>query len=150
MDTQNTISDLNMLIEINNDRILGYSIASIEADEKDLKEMFSEFSHTSRVCKSELANEVQRLGGRPSEQTKTNGKIFRVWNSIEDALISKDRKLIIDNCEYAEYINLDIYNNAILNDIADLTLEQQSMLNTQLLLLTADHNKVISLQKIAA
>ncbi len=142
MNNEKSIDVLNTLIEINNDRIEGYETASKETEEQDLKALFSELTQTSQQCKQELAVEVTRLGGTPTEGTKTTGKFFRVWMDVKAALTGKDRKTILSSCEYGEDVAKETYENALENDAEHLSAEQQAIIKEQHSLLKADHDKV--------
>ena len=142
METEKTIDVLNTLITINNDRIEGYETAANETEEQDLKTLFAQFSSTSQKCKTELTNEVIKLGGTPAEGTRTSGKFFRVWMDVKAALTGKDRKAILNSCEFGEDKAKDTYKDALENDLANLSNEQQAMIKAQHILLAADHNKV--------
>lgn len=142
MDKDKSIDVLNTLIEINNDRIEGYETASNETDETDLKTLFAQFIGTSQKCKQALVDEVHRLGGTPIEGTKTTGKFFRVWMDVKAALTGKDRKAIINSCEYGEDTAVDTYEKVLRNKLNDITPAQQSLVSTQHLLIKADHDKV--------
>lgn len=146
METAKTTDVLNELITINNDRIEGYQTASDETEEQDLKELFSQFISTSQKCKSELVSEVSGLGGEIAEGTKTSGKFFRVWMDVKAAITGKDRKAILDSCEFGEDVAVDTYEKALKDDWEELTSEQQSMLRAQLSVIKADHDKVKSLR----
>ena len=146
MNNEKTIEVLNTLITINNDRIEGYETASEETDEQDLKTLFAKFSQTSEKCKQALVSEVNKLGGTASEGTRTTGKFFRVWMDVKAALTGKDRKAILDSCEYGEDAAVDTYEKALKDDLEHLNAEQQTMINTQHALIKADHDKVKSLR----
>ena len=146
MENEKTIDALNKLIEINNDRIEGYETASKETKEGDLKTMFSELTQTSQKCKTELTNEVQKLGGTPIEGTKVSGKFFRVWMDVKAALTGNDRKTILNSCETGEDKAKDTYEKVLENDMENLNLEQQTMIKAQHTLLRADHDKVKSMR----
>ena len=148
MEIEKTIEVLNTLVEINNDRIEGYEKASNETEEHDLKTMFAELAHTSNKCKNELAGEIYKLGGKPTEGTKVSGKFFRVWMDVKTALTGKDRKTILDLCEYGEDMAQETYENTIKNDFEHLTIEQQALVYAQKALLRADHNMVKSLRDV--
>ena len=145
MENQKTIAVLNTLITINNDRIEGYETASKETEEQDLKTLFAQLSSTSQRCKHELTNEVSKLGGTPAEGTLTIGKFFRAWMDVKAALTGKDRKAILNSCEYGEDKAKDTYQNALKNDKENLNLEQQTMIKAQHTLLIADHDKIKSM-----
>jgi uncharacterized protein (TIGR02284 family) len=142
MENEKSIDVLNTLIEINNDRIEGYKTATEETEEEDLKSLFSKLGRTSKKCKAELVAEVERLGGTPDEGTKTTGKFFRVWMDVKAALTGKDRKAILDSCEYGEDVAVDTYNKVIINHPKDLNIEQQKMIGEQCHLIRADHDTV--------
>lgn len=142
MEKEKTIEVLNTLITINNDRIQGYDTAAKETEEEELKSLFAQFAQTSQKCKIELVNEVIKLGGKPAEGTLTAGKFFRVWMDVKTALTGKDRKAILNSCEYGEDIAVDTYYKALRNNLSDISAEQQTMLNAQHALIKADHDKV--------
>jgi uncharacterized protein (TIGR02284 family) len=139
------ITLLNQLVEINNDRIAGYEHAVKETDESTLKSLFTKLAETSRKCREELASEVQKLDGTPKEGTATTGKIYRVWMDIKAALTNKDRKAILNSCEFGEDTAVKAYEE-VLEKTSDLTTEQQFLLKKQYALIKADHDKVRNLR----
>jgi uncharacterized protein (TIGR02284 family) len=145
MDNKKTIEVLNTLITINNDRIEGYETATNETEEQDLKTLFAQFSSTSQKCKQELKTEVSKLGGIPSKGTLASGKFFRVWMDVKAAITGKDRKAILNSCEFGEDMAKDTYKKALENDLEHLSNEQQAMIKKQHTLLIADHDKVKSM-----
>jgi uncharacterized protein (TIGR02284 family) len=139
---------LNTLITINNDRIEGYETAANETEEHDLKSLFAKFSATSQKCNTELNNEVRKLGGTPAEGTRVSGKFFRAWMDVKAALTGKDRKTILNSCEYGEDVAKSTYEKALKNDAENLSAEQQTMIKAQHTLLVADHDKVKSMRDL--
>jgi uncharacterized protein (TIGR02284 family) len=83
------IRQLNELIQINNDRILGYEMAYRECTDFSLRNIFYDIATDSRKFKEELAKEVSLLGGATREKTSTSGKICEVWRNLRTALIGK-------------------------------------------------------------
>ena len=142
MENEKTIAVLNKLITINNDRIEGYQTASDETEEQDLKTMFAEFTSTSEKCKIELISEVNKLGGEIAEGTLASGKFFRVWMDVKAALTGKDRKTILDSCEYGEDVAKGTYEKVLKDDLAELSPEQQAIIRIQHSWIKADHDKV--------
>jgi uncharacterized protein (TIGR02284 family) len=149
MNTEKSIDILNSLIQINNDRIEGYETASKEADETDLKTLFSHFTETSLKCKADLVAEVKRLGGKPIEGTTTSGKFYRVWMDIKSAITGSDRKTIVNSCEYGEDVAVQTYNDA-LSHAEDLTPEQLMMIKEQHSAIKANHDKIKNLRDLMA
>ena len=146
MEDQKSIDVLNKLIEINNDRIEGYETASKETDEIELKTLFAQLAKTSQDCNEELIDEVDQLGGEPIEGTKASGKFFRAWMDVKSALTGKDRKAILDSCEYGEDVAVNTYKKVLENNSEDLTEDQQTIVEEQYEMIKADHDMVKSLR----
>lgn len=142
MNIEKTISAFNSLIVINNDRIEGYKTAEAEAQETDLKMLFSDLMETSVQNRKELVAAVTRLGGTPDEGTRVTGKFFRVWMDVKAAFTGNDRKAILESCEYGEDVALETYNNVLIQDHVDTDSTEKNMLHKQYALLKVDHDKV--------
>jgi uncharacterized protein (TIGR02284 family) len=146
MNNERTIDVLNTLIEINNDRIEGYETASKETDEGDLRRLFAGLIQTSEECKEELTEEVERLGGTPTEGTRVTGKFFRTWMDVKAALTGKDHKALLNSCEYGEDKAIETYDKALKNDRDVLTMEQRTMIEAQRVVLQGDHDEIKDLR----
>jgi len=146
MKNDKTIDALNKLIEINNDRIEGYQTASDETEETDLHTLFADLIETSERCNVDLIDEVEDLDGTPVEGTKISGKFFRVWMDVKAALTGKNRKLILDSCEYGEDMAVSTYDKVIENNSDDLTSDQLEMITSQRELIKNDHDEIKSLR----
>ncbi|MBG6111608.1 uncharacterized protein (TIGR02284 family) [Flavobacterium sp. CG_23.5] len=148
MNADKTIEVLNTFIEINNDRIEGYKVASKGTEKYSLKSLFFEFQQTSRKCKSELIEEVKKLGGIPKKETKIKNKFLKFWSDFKVAFICKDSKDIIHSCERVEYKAVRYYNDVLLHHIKDLNFDQEIMLRNQYILLNVDNDKVKALRDV--
>ncbi|HAC15411.1 MAG TPA: hypothetical protein DCE78_05630 [Bacteroidetes bacterium] len=148
MDKEKTIDALNQLVEINNDRIEGYQKAAENTEERDLKELFSRFEQTSMNCKRELTTEIQKFGGKVIEGTTTSGKFFRTWMDFKSALTGKDRKAILNSCEYGEESADDTYQTVLSDESEYLSPLQQSMIREQHNKLRADRSKIKSMLNV--
>ena len=143
MKNEQTIFILNSLIEINNDRIEGYENASSETDEFDLKELFSRVSYTSEKCIEELQLEVLRLGGKPTDQTRTAGKIFRIWMDFKASITGLNRSAILSSCEQGEDVAVSVYERILKEKSPEnLSAEQIRMIYAQYQSIKSDHDKV--------
>ncbi|MES2655032.1 MAG: PA2169 family four-helix-bundle protein [Bacteroidota bacterium] len=142
MENDKTIEVLNTLITINNDRIEGYETASKETDEHDLKTLFATFIQNSQKCKQELVAEVSMLGGQIAEGTLISGKFFRVWMDVKAALTNKDRKTILNSCEFGEDAMKTTYETTLELNTDLFSAAQKTMIRAQYDLLKADHDKV--------
>lgn len=145
MEKEKTIDALNTLVEINNDRIEGYEKAIENTEERDLKDLFSEFKDTSRKCLSELKSEITKFGGEVTEGTNTSGKFFRAWMDFKSALTGKDRKAILNSCEYGEEQADETYQEVLDDESEHLSPQQQTMVNAQHNLLKIDQNRIKSM-----
>ena len=141
MNKDKTIDVLNELIEINNDRIEGYETATKETEENELKTLFAGFIATSEKCKHELVLQVLKLEGTPEEGTRITGKFFRAWMDVKAALTNKDRKAILNSCEYGEDVADETYRKA-LSDSGNISLITIEMIEAQHILIKADHNRI--------
>ena len=146
MKKEETIDVLNTLVEINNDRIEGYQTASKETVENDLKELFSTLAATSERCKSDLVQEIERLGGKATEGTRTTGKFYRVWMDVKAAATGKDRKAILSSCEFGEDVAVGTYAKAQLKD--ELDSDVKALIKSQYDLIKADHDRIKNLRDV--
>ena len=138
---ENLVSELNKLVEINNDRIRGYERAIAETEDKELKSLFKDMVTHSQKYKLELSNDIKSLGGKPTEGTKTFGKIFRGWMDIKAALTGKDRKEILKSCESGEDAALEVYEEVLKSDIL-IAGSVRKMILDQKQEILRDHNRI--------
>jgi len=127
-----TIEVLNDLIQINNDRIVGYerAIKELKDEDDDLKVLFASMIAESHRNKIALATEVQSLGADPGKGTTTSGKVYRAWMDVRSVFTGHDRHTILENCEAGEDAAQRAYKSALEQDalpafIKDLLVQQQ-------------------------
>jgi uncharacterized protein (TIGR02284 family) len=143
MENEKTIDLLNSLVEINHDRVEGYKTAMEETkDDEELKESFLSFQQTSYSCNAALIAEVHQLGGTPEEGTKNTGKIHRVWMDFKAIVSGHNHKAILSSCAFGDEAAIKVYKDILENDRALLSEDQQTMLQSQLVLITSDYDKV--------
>ncbi len=133
---------VNDLIEINNDRIVGYEKAAKETNSKDadLRSLFTDMADESKTYVTELKKHVQKAGENPAEGTTARGKIYRVWMDVKAAVTGHNRKAILDSCEFGEDAAQRAYDSALETD--DLTTEVRSLINEQKTKLKRSHDKI--------
>ena len=139
-----SIDVLNSLITINNDRIQGYETAIEETEDQDLKTLFAKNIQTSQNCKSELISAVTKLGGEPADGTRMDGEIYRVWMDLKAMVTGKDRKAILNSCEYGEDVAVKTYQRAMKDN--DLASEYHTLVSEQYSKIKADHDTVRSMR----
>lgn len=141
------ISQLNDLVEINNDRIHGYERAISETDDEDLVYLFTNMAAHSRSNKSDLGREILSLGGIPTESTKNTGKLFRAWMDIKAALTGKNRKEILRSCEFEEDTALNIYEEVLRNGDNSLTENIRKLILIQKQEMQVDYGRIKALRE---
>ncbi len=131
--TQATTEVLNDLIQINNDRIEGYTHAlkGLKNDETDLKALFLSLINDSNRYKNELGKEVEVLGKDIETSTTTSGKIHRAWLDVKAAFKAHDTHDILEECEFGEDATVKAYKMALDEEflpafLRDLITRQQS------------------------
>ncbi|MDB5245694.1 MAG: hypothetical protein JWQ40_88 [Segetibacter sp.] len=134
---------LNDLIQINNDRVVGYERAAKESKDLDvdLIAIFNEMADQSRKYTAELTQEVSRLGGDPASDTTISGKVYRVWMDLKAAITGKDRESILGSCEYGEDVAQRAYEAALESD-AYMSTEIRQLITTQKSNLKTSHDLI--------
>ena len=149
MEKVKTIEILNRLIEINNDRIVGYTTASEEIEEQDLKTLFVRFTQTSQKFNQDLSRKINGLGGRPTEGTTIAGKFFRTWMDIKSSIKGADRFVILDSCEFIDYHVVDTYEKVLRNELLYLNSELVTIIRAQYALIKIDLIRLKSIRTMA-
>ncbi|MCW3112778.1 MAG: NAD-dependent aldehyde dehydrogenase [Segetibacter sp.] len=146
--TQTTIGILNDLIQINNDRIIGYekAIQELKDSDDDLKVLFSAMIDESRQVRMALGTEVQALGGEMKSGTSTtnSGKIYKAWMDVKAVFTGHDRKTVLNNCEFGEDAAQKAYDAALLSE--DLPAYLREMVSKQKHILKGSHDEIKALR----
>ncbi len=106
---------LNDLIEINNDRIEGYTRALEDTNgiDADLKALFEHYIRQTKGFNSELSAEVVNYGEAPEDGTRMSGKLHRLWLDVKAKFTGSDRKSILEECERGEDASKEAYTEAL-------------------------------------
>ena len=136
---------LNDLVQINNDRIVGYEKAmhELKDEDADLKALFVEMVHESHNLKMALSTELNVLNTKTDSGTTNRGKIYRVWMDVKAAFTGHDRHAILESCVFGEDAAQSAYESALeeenLPNYIRLMLEEQK----HLLKMSRDRIKVL-------
>jgi uncharacterized protein (TIGR02284 family) len=146
MQSTNTIELLNDLVQINNDRIVGYQKAIEESkpEDADLKDLFVSMIAESHQIKNALATEVQTLGGTLAQGTTASGKIYRAWMDVKAVFTGHDRKTVLSNCEAGEDAAQKAYTSALREEGIPAFIRE--LLEDQQVELKASHDEIKSLR----
>lgn len=148
MNTKKSIQVLHSLIELNNDRIEGYQMASAETTDNALLALFHHFISSSTHCQEELSEEIIQLGGTAAERTGNSDSFFNNWMEVKYALNNNDRKAVLHHCTGGEDKALETYNNVLTNDVDFLTIEQHKMIYKQYVMLKSAHEQIKAVRDI--
>ena len=137
-----TIEILNDLVEINNDRIVGYekAIRELKEEDEDLKVLFLNMIDESRQARLDLGNEVQVLGGVMEQGTTASGKIYRAWMDVRALFSGHDRHSVLANCHKGEDAAQGAYKSALESD--SLPSHLREMIENQQQILKASHDEI--------
>lgn len=150
MERKETIEILNDLIEIQNDRIKGYTraIEELKEGDQDLKTLFTSMIDESRDMRMVLGQEVQALGGNMEDGTTNSGKIYRAWMDVKAAFTGHSRQTVLENCEFGEDAAQRAYEAALSED--DLPAFLRQILTEQQRRLKASHDEIKALRDVEA
>lgn len=144
METNEKLAEvLNDLLEINNDRIKGYNKAAEETKDLDidLKAVFKNMANESIKYATQLTQQVQRLGAKPSTDTTVRGKVYRVWMDVKATFTGHDRQSILESCEFGEDAAQRAYTDALASD-AEISAEIRKVITDQQAALQKSHNLI--------
>jgi uncharacterized protein (TIGR02284 family) len=141
---------LNDLLQINNDRIVGYekAIEELEPKDSDLKALFVRMIGESHKYKLALATEVQALGKDADTGTTNSGKLYRAWMDVKAVFTGHDRKTILDNCENGEDAAQRAYKAALAEE--NLSANLRTLLREQKAQLKLSHDEIKALRDLQA
>ena len=142
---EHTSEVLNDLLKINNDRIQGYRKANKETEDEDLKSLFEEMEEESEEFVNSLIKEISDLGGKPEAGETTNsGKIYRTWMDVKATFNGKDRRGILNACEFGEDAAQAAYKTALKDD--ELPLGIRALIKGQQIELKLSHDTIKQLR----
>ncbi len=147
METQK-IDAINSLIIINNDRSEGYKKAAEEAKDSELKSLFNKFSDQSRGFSSELRKFVPNAEEPDHDETKTTGKLFRLWMDLKAAVTSNNRKAILSSCEFGEDAAKNEYKS-VLEKAEELPADALSVITKQNAEILKSHDQIKAMRDAA-
>ena len=145
MENKACIDALNDLIQINNDRIVGYQKGIDElkdGQDADLKSLFSNMISESTVYKKELEDLVIEYGGSPADGTTNSGKLYRAWMDVKAVFTGGDRETVLNNCETGEDAAQKAYQMAL--DDEDVMPRTRELIRRQKSALKASHDQIRS------
>lgn len=136
-----TIEVLNDLLKINTDRADGYALAMQETKDADLKIIFRNMVEESKKNIVDLSRAILKQDGDPKFGENTvAGKIYHIWMELKTSFSGKDRKSILNACEFGEDAAVKAYKSAIREE--DLITEAFDIIYRQAQLQRASHDVI--------
>ena len=144
---EKSIEVLNDLIEINNDRVAGYTeaIKNLSDEDWDLTVLFQRFKEQSRLNVHELGTAINQHGGEVDMEMSGNGTMHRVWLDIKAAFTGHDRKGILAECERGDDAIKKAYQEALFAD-SGLSPEFTQLVTRQQEDIVAAHDQIKTLR----
>ena len=117
MDTKDTISVLNDLIETSKDGEKGFRECAEDLKNPQLKTTMNQRAQDCATAAAELQQLVRTLGGDPETTTCTAGDMHRRWVDLKTMVTGKDDEAILNECERGEDVALKSYRKALEKDL---------------------------------
>lgn len=148
MNNENTVSVLNDLLNITNDRIEGFSKVEDKVWETHsaLKSDYDQMVSQSQVMKNDLIKLITEKGGEPDNTTSTAGALHRTWIDVKNTITSDKDESTLENVVFGEKAAIDAYQDAL--DSGDLCPESTRVVSDHLHHLKASYNTFKSLEDI--
>jgi uncharacterized protein (TIGR02284 family) len=97
-----TLSTLQDLIETSNEGERGFALATKDNREPGVIDLLKDGEESFRAAAVELHDQVRLLGGTSADDGTVKAPVYRGWISFKAVAISRDTKLILEECERGE------------------------------------------------
>lgn len=148
MNNEKTVSVLNDLLNITNDRIKGFSKVEdkVWGTYSPLKGDYDNMVAQSQTMKSELVGLINERGGEPDNTGSTAGAIHRGWIDVKNSFSGDKTESTLENVVFGEEAAIDAYQDAL--DSGDLCPESSRVVSDQLHRLKSSYNKFNNLNEL--
>jgi len=148
MTNDELVDTLNELVKINNDRIQGFEKAADDIEDPQLASIFRNLTAQSRKFRSQLADDIGRMGGLTPgiEETSTGSKIHRTWIDIKSTFTGKDRNSVLDSCVFGENSAVEEYEEVLEQD--EMPAYLRDTLTAQLAELRQTRDQIVTLRDV--
>ena len=142
---EHAVKVLNSLIETTLDSANGYKEAAENAENGDLKTLFSERSLKRHKLTGDLQQEVRSFGGEPDDHRSLLGKAHNSFVDLKAAVTGHDTKAIINEVERGEDFIKAKFEKAAAD--AELPANVRDLVTRAAADIKADHDTVSALKK---
>ncbi|MGH1517067.1 PA2169 family four-helix-bundle protein [Chryseobacterium sp. JK1] len=148
MNNEKTVSVLNDLLNITNDRIKGFSKVEDKVWDHypQLRSEYNTMVSQSHTMKNELSDLITAKGGTPDHSGSAAGAIHRAWIDVKNSFAGDTASSTLGNVVYGENAAIDAYQQAL--EGGDLCPESSHLVLNQLHQLRASHDKFQNLEDL--
>ncbi|WP_312090905.1 PA2169 family four-helix-bundle protein [Chryseobacterium sp.] len=141
-----TVSTLNDLLQITNDRIEGFNKVEDKVWEKypNLKSDYNNMVDQSQKMRLELKSLISERNGDADDSTTVAGGLHRTWIDVKNAFSSDNAESTLENVIFGENAAIEAYEKAL--DSGDLCPESSRVVQDQLQSLKASYEKFKNLE----
>lgn len=111
------ISTLNDLIETCKDGEEGFKSCAEDLGDSQLKQTLLAYASNCSESARELTALVIAHGGEPETKSSLAGTLHRRWIDIKSAVMGKDEKAVLNECERGEDVAKKSYRRALEKDL---------------------------------
>ena len=149
MNNDKTISVLNDLLNITNDRIAGFAKVAdkVWKTHGDLRPAYDKMVGEASEMRQELISAITGKGGNPDDETSVSGAFHRAWIDIKNTFSSDKAESTLENVVFGEKAAIDAFQDAL--DSGDLCPESTALVSKQLQQLSASYSKFKVLEEIS-
>ncbi|MDQ1094964.1 MULTISPECIES: PA2169 family four-helix-bundle protein [Chryseobacterium] len=146
MNNEKTVSVLNDLLNITNDRIEGFSKVEdkVWENHSGLKSDYDQMVSESQNMKNDLIRLINEKGGEADNTTSTAGAIHRAWIDVKNTFSGDKDEATLENVVFGEKAAIKAYQDAL--DSGDLCPESSKVVSDHLHHLKSSYNKFESLE----
>ncbi|MEE6130376.1 PA2169 family four-helix-bundle protein [Chryseobacterium arthrosphaerae] len=141
-----TVSTLNDLLQITNDRIEGFNKVEDKVWEKypNLKSDYNNMVDQSQKMRLELKSLISERNGDADDSTTVAGGLHRTWIDVKNAFSSDNAESTLENVTFGENAAIEAYEKAL--ESGDLCPESSRVVQDQLHSLKASYEKFKNLE----
>ncbi len=141
-----TVSTLNDLLQITNDRIEGFNKVEDKVWEKypNLKSDYNNMVDQSQKMRLELKSLISERNGDVDDSTTVAGGLHRTWIDVKNAFSSDNAESTLENVIFGENAAIEAYEKAL--DSGELCPESTRVVQDQLHSLKASYEKFKNLE----
>ena len=143
-DHNETTTTLNTLIATLLDSIEGYQKSAGEVENRRFAEMFNARAQERQQAVTKLQAAVAAAGGNPEDDGSTMGAVHRFFESLREAVSTRDDKAIVSEIERGEDYLKEKFEAALKH--ADITPEGREAINTAWTSVKAGHDEMSQLK----